>query len=82
MNGSLRVACFWVLAGLLLVGCGSGVGRNIEKLGSATKKDRDAALMELMLAKGAAIPPLIEALADVDESVRVRAKRALSAIRD
>lgn len=71
-----RLVVIWsivVLSGLVLLGCGNKVERSIKKLESTKKEERDAAFMELMLAKGSAIPPLIEALGDKERSAKVRA---------
>ena len=63
----------FVLGVFLLAGCGNKVERSIKKLASDKKEERDTAFMELMLAKGDAIPPLIEALGDEERPAKVRA---------
>ena len=70
-----KPSCFviwtmFVLGVFLLANCGNKVERSIKKLASAKKEERDTAFMELMLAKGNAIPPLIEALGDEDAWAR------------
>ena len=60
---------------LLLVGCGNSVERNIKKL-DGTRDERREAMIELMLAKQNAIPPLIEALRDRERPSHVRADMA------
>lgn len=61
-----------ILSSLLLLGCGSKVERNIGKL-EGSQEDREQAMMELLLAKQDAIPPLIEALKDRKRPSKVRA---------
>jgi thioredoxin-like negative regulator of GroEL len=56
---------------LLILGCGSSVERNIDRL--ADKEEKEQAMMELALAKGNAIPPLIEALNNGERPAEVRA---------
>jgi len=63
----------FVLGVFLLAGCGNKVEQSIKKLASDKKEERDAAFMELMLAKASAIPPLIEALEDEERPPEVRA---------
>ena len=65
--------CIGVLGGvLLLIGCGNSVERNIKKL-DGTQEEREEAMMELVLAKQNAIPPLVEALRDRTSPSQVRA---------
>ena len=69
-----RRALIWgilVLGGLILSGCGNKAERNIKKL-EGSQEEREQAMMELVLAKQDAIPPLIEALGDTEKPSRVR----------
>ena len=72
-----KPSCFvlwttFVLGVFLLANCGNKVERSIKKLASAKKEERDAALMELVLARDSAISPLIEALGDEERPTQVR----------
>ena len=68
---AIRNMC--VLGGflVLLTGCGSKPEQNIRKLAKGGE-DREQAIMELVMAKQDAVPPLIDALGDIKQSSQVR----------
>jgi hypothetical protein len=71
MSKYIGVWILWILTGLILSGCEGKIERNIEKL-EGSQEDREQAMMELVLAKEDAIPPLIKALGDAERPSKVR----------
>ena len=71
MSRYIGVWILWILTGLILSGCEGKIERNIEKL-EGSQEDREQAMMELVLAKEDAIPPLIKALGDAERPSKAR----------